>query len=135
MRAAVYARFSSEEQTGGESIEFQLERCQEFITAQGWSLSDENVFIDRARSGTSTHRRDGFNRMISLADVAAPPFDYVIVYSTSRFSRDMTESALFKAMLRRRGVSVRSVTEPIRRLHRPYSGAQVFLYPRCICKA
>jgi len=26
-RAAIYARYSSDEQTGGESIEYQLERC------------------------------------------------------------------------------------------------------------
>ena len=35
-RAAIYARYSSEEQTGGESIEYQLERCREYIADQGW---------------------------------------------------------------------------------------------------
>ena len=33
-RAAVYARYSSEEQTGGESIEYQLEQCKDHITKQ-----------------------------------------------------------------------------------------------------
>ena len=58
MRAAIYARYSSDEQTGGESIEFQLERCREFITEQGWSLTDENVFIDRAKSSVALERGD-----------------------------------------------------------------------------
>lgn len=41
------------------------------------------------------------------------PFDVVVVFSTSRFSRNMAESALYKAMLRKQGVTVQSVTEPI----------------------
>ena len=35
-RAAVYARYSSDEQTGGESIEYQLDRCREHVVEQGW---------------------------------------------------------------------------------------------------
>ena len=46
-RAAVYPRYSSEEQTGGESIEYQLERCREYIAKQGWSVAEINVFVDR----------------------------------------------------------------------------------------
>ena len=60
-RAAVYARFSSEEQTGGESIEYQLERCREHIIQQSWLLDESNVYVDRARSGTTTYRREEFS--------------------------------------------------------------------------
>jgi DNA invertase Pin-like site-specific DNA recombinase len=48
--AAVYGRYSSEEQTGGESIEYQLERCREYVVKKGWSLDESNVFVDRARA-------------------------------------------------------------------------------------
>ena len=67
MRAAIYARYSSDEQTGGESIDYQLEQCREYITNQGWSLDDANIFVDEARSGTSTFRREAFNQMVGFA--------------------------------------------------------------------
>ena len=70
-RAAVYARYSSEEQTGGESIEYQLERCREYIAKQRWSVAEINVFVDRAKSGTSTYprwaRRPSHRRGISVS--------------------------------------------------------------------
>ena len=90
-RAAVYARYSSEEQTGGESIEYQLERCREYIAKQGWSVAEINVFVDRAKSGTSTYRREEFNRMVALAKAKDRPFDVVVAWSTSRFGRNMDE--------------------------------------------
>ena len=74
-RAAIYARYSSDEQTGGESIDYQLERCREYITGQGWSLPAESVFVDQARSGTTTYRRDEFNRMIALSKQKDRPRD------------------------------------------------------------
>ena len=82
-RAAVYARYSSEEQTGGESIEYQREQCKDHITEKDWSLGE--IFVDRAKSGTSTYRREEFNRMVALAKAKDRPFDVVVAWSTSRF--------------------------------------------------
>ena len=113
MRAAIYARYSSDEQTGGESIEFQLERCREFIVEQGWSLTDENVFIDRARSGTSTFRRGEFNRMIAAAKQNPPPFDGLVVWSTSRFGRNALEAAANKYELQKQGIRVQFISQNI----------------------
>ena len=79
MRAAIYARYSSDEQTGGESIDYQLERCREHIANQGWSLDEANIFIDEARSGTSTFRREEFNRMVALTKQDKPSFNVVVV--------------------------------------------------------
>ena len=112
-RAAVYARYSSEEQAGGESIEYQLERCREYIAQQGWSIAQTNVFVDRAKSGTTTYRREEFNRMVALAKAKDRPFDVVVAWSTSRFGRNMDECAVNKAFLRKHGVEVHFVSQPL----------------------
>ena len=113
MKAALYARYSSHEQDGGESIDFQLERCKSYIAEQGWSIEDSMLFIDQARSGTSTYRREDFNRMIALSKQTRPPFDVIVVWSTSRFGRNMEESAFNKAFLRRQGIDVKFVSQPL----------------------
>ena len=112
-RAAIYARYSSDEQTGGESIEYQLERCKEHIQQQGWRLDEANVFIDRARSGTTTYRRDEFNRMVASAKAQDRPFDVVVCWSTSRFGRDQDEAIFNKISLRKQGVEVKFVSQPV----------------------
>jgi DNA invertase Pin-like site-specific DNA recombinase len=110
-RAAVYARYSSEEQTGGESIEYQLEQCVDHITKQGWSLGE--VFVDRAKSGTTTYRREEFKRMVALAKAKDRPFDVVVAWSTSRFGRNMDECAVNKAFLRKNDIEVQFVSQPL----------------------
>ena len=113
MRAAIYARYSSDEQTGGESIDYQLEQCREYIDNQGWSSDAGNIFIDEAKSGTSTFRREKFNQMVALAKQSPPQFDAVVVWSTSRFGRNMDECAVNKAFLRKQGVQVHFVSQPL----------------------
>ena len=113
MRAAIYARYSSHEQDGGESIDFQLERCQEHIRQNGWELDDSNIFIDRARSGTSTHQRKEFNRMLSASKAKNRTFDVVVVWSTSRFGRNQEQATLNKIFLRREGIEVKFVSQPL----------------------
>ena len=112
MRAAIYARYSSHEQDGGESIDFQLRKCRNYIEAEGWTVPEENVFVDRAKSGTSTVGREAFNRMIALAKVRPPPLEVVVVYSTSRFGRNMEQSIVNRAFLRKQGIDVHFVSQP-----------------------
>ena len=113
MKAAIYARYSSHEQDGNESIDSQLACCREFIQKQGWTVPETNIFIDKARSGTTTRNRSEFKRMMELSALRDPPFDVVVVLSTSRFSRDIDEAAAFKAILRQNNIDIRSVTEPL----------------------
>ena len=53
MRAAIYARYSSDNQREA-SIEDQIRICQERIEGEGWSLVE--VYSDAAFSGASTLR-------------------------------------------------------------------------------
>ena len=112
-KAAIYARYSSVEQTGGESIDYQLERCREFIAKKCWSLDEANIFIDEARSGTTTYRREAFNQMVAAAKAKDRPFDVVVTWSTSRFGRNQDEAIFNKISLRRQGVEVKFVSQPV----------------------
>ncbi len=111
--AAIYARYSSHEQDGGESIDLQIRKGTEYIELQGWSLLHDNVFVDRAKSGTSTYRRDEFNRMLSLAKLKECPFDVIVVWSTSRFGRDQDEAMFNKIYLKKHGLEVKFVSQNI----------------------
>ena len=113
IRAAIYARYSSDEQTGGESINYQLEQCREYIANQGWALDEASIFIDEARSGTTTFRREEFNRMVGMVKDRDRPFDVVVAWSTSRFGRDQDEAIFNKIGLRRHGVEVKFVSQPV----------------------
>ena len=112
-RAAIYARYSSHEQDGGESIDFQLTRCKEYVEKQGWALDETNIFIDRARSGTSIHRREAFNNILTLAKTDSPPFDVVVSWHTSRFGRDSDQAIFNKVYLKRYGIDVKFVSQDI----------------------
>jgi DNA invertase Pin-like site-specific DNA recombinase len=73
----------------------------------------ERVFADVARSGGSTKGRDQFTTMIdTAADPQARPAG-LLVWNLSRFSRDVDDSAFYKAFLRRLGVVIHSLTDHI----------------------
>lgn len=113
MEAALYARYSSHEQDGGESIDFQLRKGREYIEKQGWTLSDSNTFIDRARSGGTTDGRDAFNQMMGIAKTDNPPFEIIVVWHTSRFGRDSDQAMFNKVYLKRYGIDVKFVSQNI----------------------
>ena len=50
MRAAVYARFSSENQRE-QSIDDQIRVCREFAKRDGITILEEHVYCDEAQSG------------------------------------------------------------------------------------
>ena len=113
MRAALYARYSSHEQDGGESIDFQIRKGREYIEKQGWTLAESNIFIDRARSGGTTEGRDGFTEMMGLAKTDNAPFDLIVVWHTSRFGRDSDQAMFNKVYLKRYGIDVKFVSQNI----------------------
>ena len=113
MKAAIYTRYSSHEQDGGESIEFQIAQCKEYIQNMGWTLNEDCIFTDRAKSGTTTRGRDAFAKLVNLVTKGHAPFDVLVVWSTSRFGRNMEEVAVNKAALRRNGVEIRFVSQVI----------------------
>ena len=104
-RAVIYARFSSSRQRE-ESIEGQVRECKAFAEYAGYDIV--NIYADRAISGRTSERPE-FQKMI--ADSKKKTFQYCIVYTFDRFSRDSYDSAIYKHILKKNGIRVISAKE------------------------
>ena len=71
------------------------------------------TFIDEAQSGGSVVGRDAFDDLIHLAHQDPPPVDGIVVWSFSRFARNLLDAQFHKADLRRRGYELVSLTEDL----------------------
>jgi DNA invertase Pin-like site-specific DNA recombinase len=109
---AAYIRVSTEEQDE-YSPDSQLKLAREYAAKQGYWIPDEYVFFDDGISGKTAKKRPSFNHMIALAKDKSHPFDTIFVWKYSRFARSQEESIVFKNLLRKSGVSVVSVSEPV----------------------
>jgi len=109
MKAALYARVSSEKQEVDLSISAQIKAMREYAEKNKYCVVKE--FIDEAESGKTTDRPE-FRNMIAQARRSVKPFDIILVWKYSRFARNREDSIVFKAMLRKAGVRVISITEP-----------------------
>ncbi len=86
MLAAIYARYSSENQRES-SIEDQQRNCTQYAKRQDWVITHR--YEDKALSG-STDARPGYKQM--LKDAEAHAFDVLLVDDFSRLSRDQVET-------------------------------------------
>jgi site-specific DNA recombinase len=93
MRAAIYARFSTDLQNAA-SIEDQVRVCRERIGQEGHQAVE--VYADRAISGAS--RAPGIQSL--LADAAKGRFDLVYPEALDRISRDQEDVAFAVSMPR-----------------------------------
>ena len=106
-KAVIYARYSSDNQRE-ESIDGQLRECREYAERNNISIIAN--YIDRALSARTADRPE-FQCMIK--DSEKRLFDTVLVWKLDRFSRDRYDSAHYKRILKKNGVSVVSVKENI----------------------
>ena len=107
MRVALYARVSTEEQVDNFSIDAQLRALRDHCSKEGWSVAGE--YIDAGVSGRTDDRPD-FRRMVKRAKDGE--FDLILVHKFDRFFRNREKSAMYKRLLREKGVRVVSVSEP-----------------------
>src|SRR5215472_1514980 len=87
MRAALYARYSSENQRQA-SIADQIEICTRYIDKQGWVIV--RTYSDAAASGASRFR-PGYQWLLSELDRGI--FDVVVVEALDRLSRKLADIA------------------------------------------
>ncbi|MFH1483217.1 MAG: recombinase family protein [Chloroflexota bacterium] len=109
MEVALYARVSSEKQDTDLSISAQLRALREYAAKNGHRVARE--FVDEAETGRTT-ARPSFREMIFLARRPDKPFEQILVWKYSRFARSREDSILYKAMLKKAGVTVISINEP-----------------------
>ena len=111
MNVALYARVSSEKQAENDlSIPGQLKALRVFAKKNGYVIFEE--FIDIAESA-KTANRPAFQKMIGFAKTKDPPFEQILVWKFSRFARNREDAIIYKSLLKKRGVSVISINEPV----------------------
>ena len=110
-RCALYVRCSADKQAEKDlSIPAQLDACRAAAAQRGWEVVAE--FVDEAESAR-TDNRPAFRDMLAAAREKPLPFQYILVWKFSRFSRNREHSVLHERQLERRGVRVVSLNEPV----------------------
>ena len=107
MKAAIYARYSSENQRP-ESITDQIHSCRKYATEHEWAVDDNNIFSDEAVSG-AREDRVGLHEMMEAARQAR--FEVLLVDDLSRLARNNLLMLTTIADLRFCGVRVVSVAD------------------------
>ena len=106
--AALYARVSSDRQDVDLSVAAQLRALRDYADRNGYLAVRE--YIDEAESGRIADRPQ-FKKMIDEAAKPDAPFQEILVWKFSRFTRKREHAVAFKSMLRRKGIRVVSITE------------------------
>ena len=108
MPAALYARVSSDRQDVDLSVAAQLRALRDYADKNGYLAVRE--YVDEAESGRIADRPQ-FRKMLDEASKADAPFQEILVWKFSRFTRKREHAVAFKSMLRKKGVRVVSITE------------------------
>lgn len=108
MRAALYARFSSDNQRE-ESITAQLRASKAYCEARGYTVV--KTYTDEAKSGTTIAGREGFQQMI--LDSSDNLFDIVILHKIDRAARNEIDYYANMSRLEKNGVSYEYSAEGI----------------------
>lgn len=100
---AAYARVSTDSEEQYTSYVAQVSYYTDYIKRNTeWEFVD--VYTDEGITGTSTKKRDGFNRMIQ--DALDGKIDLIVTKSVSRFARNTVDSLTTIRKLKERGVEV-----------------------------
>lgn len=92
------------------SIPAQLDCCRAGAQERAWEVVAE--YVDAAESAT-TDDRPQLRELIAAARQKPAPFDHIVVWKFSRFSRNREDGVLYKRMLERNRVRVVSLNEPV----------------------
>ena len=106
--AALYARVSSDRQDVDLSVSAQLRALKDYARANDYSVARQ--YVDEAESGRVADRPQ-FREMIEEGSKPNAPFEVILVWKFSRFTRKREHAVAFKSMLRRKGIRVVSITE------------------------
>lgn len=103
LRVAAYARVSTDNEEQETSYEAQVTHYTDYINNHdGWTLA--GVFADEGISGTSTAKREQFNKLIEACENGE--VDMVITKSISRWARNTLDSLNYIRKLKALGIPV-----------------------------
>ncbi len=121
LRVAAYCRVSTKQEEQLNSYEVQRNYYTEKINSEPkWTLVD--IYADRGITGTSTKKRDEFNRMIRTCKRGR--IDMIITKSISRFARNTVDCLKYIRMLKDIGVDVYFEEQGI---HSTQPGAEFYI--------
>jgi len=93
------------------SVDQQKTEIEQYCQRHNLTLA--LVFSDIARSGGSTTDRDQFNAMVDATTQKSARPAGLLIWNYARFARDLDDSQYYKATLRKRGIIIHSITDPI----------------------
>jgi site-specific DNA recombinase len=110
MRAAIYARYSSDLQRP-TSIEDQIRQCQRTADLKGWAVLKDYTRSDSEVSGATLNLRNGLTSLIEDAKRSPRPFDCLLIDDTSRLGRNLTDVLKVSDILNHYGVFLYFVSQ------------------------
>ena len=105
-RVAIYARYSTDMQNP-MSVEDQFRLAERYAAREGWLVVER--FSDRAISGTASHDRADFMRLMDALIAKDRTFDIVLAESLDRVSRDPEHLARFNKLANHARVEIHTV--------------------------
>lgn len=90
MRAVIYARCSTEEESQKDALANQVKEAKECVSGNGWMLVDTYI---ESKSGTTTKGRQQYSRLYS--DLQKDIFDVIVIKSQDRLMRNTKDWYLF----------------------------------------
>ena len=108
MIAAIYARKSTEQSGMNDeekSVTRQIEHATAYAITKGWTVSEEQVFVDDGISGAEFVKRPGFIRLMNTLK-PRPAFHVLIMSEESRLGREQIETAYALKQIMDAGVRV-----------------------------
>ena len=103
LRVAAYCRVSTDSDEQATSYDTQIEHYTAYIQGHPeWVLA--GIYADDGITGTSTKKREEFNRMID--DCMADNIDMIITKSISRFARNTLDCLKYIRQLKEKNIPV-----------------------------
>ena len=108
MKAAIYTRFSSDNQTE-LSTQAQVRACMEYAAANGFDIY--KVYSDEAISGTEEKTDQRIQYQAMLADARRKRFDVLLIHKYDRVARSLEEHVRLSKMMEREHIPVVAVAQ------------------------
>lgn len=84
-------------------------QLRKYADQQGWDVV--SVYYEPGKSAKSTARREFKNMIRDASCDGEPPFNKILIHSTSRFSRSTRDYMVFEALLQQKNVDILSITQ------------------------
>ena len=109
--AVIYTRVSTKEQADtNQSLETQRKYCLDYANKQALNVLG---FFGGTYESAKTDERNEFNRMMRFVKNQKEQVSTILVYSLDRFSRTGDNAIFISSELKKIGVSIFAVTQPI----------------------